>query len=93
MSVFGKLTYKLVGIGAGVLTAKAATAALNTVWGKAKGSEPPGDPADVGTPWSEALSWAVASGVALAVGRLVATKGTASAWVRATGNPPPGQQA
>jgi hypothetical protein len=93
MSFVGKIAYKLVGIGAGLVTAKVAEAALNAVWDRTKGSQPPDDPADPRTTWGEALSWAAASGVALAVGRLVATKGTASAWVKATGNPPPGQEA
>ena len=36
------------------------------------------------------VAWAVASGVTVAVARLLATKGVASAYVKATGHLPPG---
>ena len=42
------------------------------------------------TSWTEALSWAAASGVALAVTRLVAQRGAAAAWKAKTGSNPPG---
>ena len=90
MSAAGKIVYKVVGIGAGVLSAKVARSALDKGWAKTKGGEPPRNPAVPGTTWSEALTWAVASGVAVAVARLVATKGVASTWVKATGQLPPG---
>lgn len=90
MSAAGKVVYKVVGIGAGVLAAKVARSALDTGWARTRGGEPPRNPAVPGTSWSEALTWAVASGVAVAVARLVATKGVASTWVRATGQLPPG---
>lgn len=90
MSAAGKVVYKVVGIGAGVLSAKVARSALDKGWAKTKGGEPPRNPAVPGTTWSEALTWAVASGVAVAVARLIATKGVASTWVKATGSLPPG---
>ena len=90
MSAVAKVVYKVVGIGAGVLAAKVARSVLDKGWAKTKGGEPPRNPAVPGTSWSEALTWAVASGVAVAVARLVATKGVASTWVKATGQLPPG---
>lgn len=90
MSAAEKVVYKVVGIGAGVLSAKVARSALDKGWAKTKGGEPPRNPAVPGTTWSEALTWAVASGVAVAVARLVATKGVASTWIKATGKLPPG---
>ena len=85
-----KILYKIVGILAGGVAGKVARSFLDKGWAKTKGGEPPLNPAVPGTTWNEALTWAVASGVAVAVARLVATKGVASTWVKATGQLPPG---
>jgi Protein of unknown function (DUF4235) len=81
---------KLVGIGTGIVARKVSDKALSSVWKKTKHSEPPADPASPGTPWTEAISWAVASGVAMAVARLLATRGTATAKMKITGKAPEG---
>lgn len=84
------LVYKLVGVGAGLVATKLARTVLDKSWEKARGAEPPRNPAVPGVAWSEALCWAIASGVALGVAKLLATKGTANAWQKATGHLPPG---
>ncbi len=84
---------KLVGIATGVVVRKISDKALDKVWQKTKHSSPPADPASPGTPWSEAISWAVASGVAVGVARLVATRGMASAKMKLTGEVPEGMEA
>ncbi len=81
---------KLVGIVTGVVVRKVADRAVTAVWRRTKHSEPPADPAAPGTPWGEAVSWAVASGVAMAVARLLATRGTATAKMKITGKAPEG---
>ena len=81
---------KLVGIGTGVVVRKVTDKALSSAWKKTKHAEPPADPASPGTPWAEALSWAAASGVAMAVARLLATRGTATAKMKITGKAPAG---
>lgn len=88
----GGVVYKLIGIGAGLVASKVARSALDKGWAATKGGEPPRNPAVPGTTWSEALTWAVASGVAVAVARLVATKTVASGWQKTTGQLPPGVQ-
>ena len=90
MSAVGKVVYKVVGIGSGLVAAKVARSLLDKGWAKTKGGEPPRNPAVPGTSWSEAVTWAVASGTAVAVARLLATKGVASTWSKATGQLPPG---
>lgn len=90
MAAVGKVVYKVAGIGAGVVAAKVARSILDKGWAKTKGGEPPRNPAVPGTTWSEALQWAVASGVTVAIARLLATKGVASTWAKATGSLPPG---
>ncbi len=81
---------KLVGIGTGIAVRKATDKALTGVWRRSRHQEPPADPAAPGTPWIEALSWAAASGVAMGVARLLATRGTATAKMKLTGKAPEG---
>ena len=84
---------KLVGIGTGIVVRKVTDKALSGAWRKTKHQEPPADPASPGTPWGEAISWAAASGVAMAVARLLATRGTATAKMKITGQAPEGLEA
>ena len=83
---------KLIGIATGIVVRKVSMKALDTVWRRTKRTEPPADPASPGTPWMEALLWAAASGVAVGVGRLVATKGAATAKQKLTGRAPKGME-
>jgi hypothetical protein len=73
---------------AGAASGWLARTGLSAVWRKAKGQEPPENPASRSTTWPEALVWAGASGVALAVARLVAQRGAAGLWRSATGEYP-----
>lgn len=86
----GKPVWKLVGITSGLVAARTTKKVLDKTWTKTKGSEPPRNPAAPGTSWGEALSWAVATGAALGVARLVAVRGAAQAWKKTTGSLPPG---
>lgn len=83
---------KLIGIVTGVVTRKVSMKLLDKVWLKAKKTEPPADPASPGTPWPEALTWALASGAAVGVARLVTTKGVATAKMKLTGQAPEGME-
>jgi len=83
---------KLIGIATGVAVRKVSMTVLDKVWRKTKHTEPPADPASPATPWVEALSWAAASGLAVGVGRLVATKGVATAKMKVTGKAPEGME-
>ena len=83
---------KLIGIATGIVVRKASMKALDAVWRRTKHSEPPADPASPGTPWMEALLWAAASGIAVGVGRLVTTKGVATAKQKLTGKAPKGME-
>lgn len=84
---------KLVGIGTGIVVRKISEKALDKVWRKTRHTPPPTDAAAPSTPWLEALSWAAASGVAVGVSRLIATKGSATAMTKLTGRPPKGMEA
>jgi hypothetical protein len=83
---------RLIGIVTGIVVRKVSMQLLDKVWRKTKRTEPPADPASPGTPWLEALLWAAASGIAVGVGRLVTTKGVATAKQKLTGKAPKGME-
>ena len=82
--------WKLAALASGAAAGAATRAVLHFAWRQAKGSEPPANPASPSTSWSEALTWAAASGVAIAVSRMVAQRGAAEAWKAGTGTYPAG---
>ena len=84
---------KLVGIGTGIAARKLSDKLLSGAWRRTRHQEPPADPAAPGTPWVEAVSWAVASGIAMSVARLLATRGAATARMKVTGKAPEGLEA
>ena len=79
-----------VGIATGLAAGVTTRWLLVRLWRAVEGDEPPGNPAAPGTTWPAALIWALASGAALAVARLVAQRGAAEAWKAATGSYPAG---
>lgn len=72
------------------MSAAATRKLLQAGWRRTRGGNPPTNPAARGTTWSEALVWAAASGVAMAVARVVAQRGAAEAWRAKTGSYPSG---
>jgi hypothetical protein len=88
--VLAEVGWKVVGVGTGLVAARASRSLLDKGWRSTRGGDPPRNPAAPGTTWPEALTWAAASGVTLGVARLVATRGAAGAWRRTTGSLPPG---
>ena len=73
------------GLGAAALVRKA----LNGGWKAATGKEPPSNPADPDVQLREAISWAVVSGTAIALGRMYAGRRAARYYVKSTGHLPP----
>jgi hypothetical protein len=80
--------WRVVGMGAGLAAGLVTRRTLDALWQATKGEDPPANPASPHTTWAEALAWAVASGVALAVTRLVAQRGAAEAWRAVRGSYP-----
>lgn len=79
------LLWKVVGALSGAMAGMLTRTLLKAGWRKVKGTNPPTNPASPATTWSEAITWAAASGVAMAVMRLVAQRGAAAAWRKKTG--------
>jgi Protein of unknown function (DUF4235) len=72
-------------LGAAALAKKA----LDKSWQVATGKQPPENPADPDVEIWEAVSWAVASGVAVGLARMLAQRKAASYYQRSTGHLPP----
>ena len=84
-----RMAWRVVGSLSGLAAGAATRAALRSAWRKTHGGEPPTNPAARGVAWTDALVWAIASGVALAVARLLAQRGAAEVWRAAAGAYPP----
>jgi hypothetical protein len=85
----GKIGWKIVVAAFAVPIGIAVRKGMEVGWRKARHDDPPKNPAAPGTEWSEALMWAVASGIAVAAARLVAARGAAATWKSVTGKVPP----
>lgn len=79
------VVFKLVGAAAGVAAAAAVRKGLTFAWRGARKADPPSDLLSPDTPWSEALVWTIATAVGVGVARLLAERGAAVGWEKATG--------
>ena len=87
-----KTVWKIAATGAAVLASIAVRNALMALWRGVVKTEPPNNPADPATGWGEAVAWTAATGLVIGVARMVASRGAAAGWRRATGTLPPGLQ-
>ncbi|WP_426564693.1 DUF4235 domain-containing protein [Angustibacter sp. McL0619] len=85
----GAVGWKVIGGGAAVLSGIAAKMILTNGWKVATGNEPPANPENPDTSWSEAVSWAVVSGALVGVVRMLAARKAASYYRHSTGHLPP----
>ncbi len=63
--------------------------AIDKSWTIATGKKPPENPADPDVDIWEAVAWAVASGTAIGLARMIAQRRAASYYARSTGHLPP----
>lgn len=87
-----KTAWKAVATGGTILAGFAARKLLAAAWTKTRKTDPPSNPAAPDTSWGEALAWAAASGLAVAVIHLLVQRGAAAGWQKAMGSLPPGLQ-
>jgi hypothetical protein len=85
-----KAGWKLIGGLGTVLAGNAAKNVLEGTYKKATGKVPPQNPEDPDVDWKEALTWAIVTGVVMAVARLLFQRAAAGAWVKSRGELPPG---
>ena len=88
--MLARFGWKVTATASSLLAARLTAKAVTSGWKKVKRSDPPANPAAPSTGWGEAVGWAAASGVAVALARLAARRGAAGAWRKATGHLPPG---
>jgi hypothetical protein len=74
--------------GAAIAAAAATLFMMQKGWESATGRKPPDNPASPHVAWPEAVGWALVTGVTASLARLLAERGSASAWRRATGRYP-----
>jgi hypothetical protein len=84
-----RLAWQGVAAASGTLAAMAVRQAAVTTWRTTKHEDPPENPAARDVSWTDAMTWAIAVAIGAAVARVVAQRGAAAAWERATGDPPP----
>lgn len=86
-----KITWRAAAAGAGIVAGLAVHKLLGLGWEKARGEQPP-TPTMPGTSWGEALAWTMALATGMGAAKLVAIRGAAAGWQKATGMLPPGLQ-
>ena len=82
--------WKMYGIAAAAAATIITRQVLDKTWRAATGKTPPSNPEHPDVTMSEALAWAIASGVAAGVARMLAARQAAHYWRRSTGQLPPG---
>ena len=92
MAANPSIGWRVLGGVSAVLAGLAARKALTTGWQKTTGNNPPANPAVPGTSWPEAIAFAVASGAAIGLARMLATRKAAGYYRRSTGHLPPGME-
>jgi hypothetical protein len=87
-----RTVWKIAAAGAAVAAGLLVRKLLDTAWRKTRKTEPPDDPSSLSTGLGEALAWTAATAVGAAVARVVAQRGAAAGWEKATGSPPPAKR-
>jgi hypothetical protein len=92
MAAKTSMSWRIVGRICAVLAGIAARKALMAGWRRASGHNPPANPAVPGTSWPEAIAFAVASGAAIGLARMLATRKAAGYYRKSTGHLPRGME-
>ena len=86
----GKTLWKVYGRVSTVVAGLAALRAVNLGWRVVTGRKAPATPENPDVAMAEAIVWAVVSGAAAQLAKIVVTRKAVSYWVRTTGELPPG---
>lgn len=84
----GSKIWSAYGFGATLLATIVARKAMNTSWKVATGRKPPVNAAHPDVSMGEAVAWATASGVAIGLARMLASRKAADYYRRSTGHLP-----
>jgi Protein of unknown function (DUF4235) len=80
--------YTVLGLVATLGATMAARKALTTTWKLSTGKQPPSNPEHPDVSMGEAVAWAVTSGVAVGLARMLASRKAADYYRRSTGHLP-----
>ena len=75
-------TWKVMAIGAAIVSGLAAQKALEFGWRTVRHEEPPKNPSASDVSWPDALTWAVSAGIVVGLARLIARRGIGAGWER-----------
>lgn len=92
MAANPSIGWRLFGTASAVLAGIAARKLMVRGWRAATGNNPPANPAAPGTQWREAIPYALASGAAMGLARMLATRKAAGYYRKSTGHLPPGME-
>ena len=84
----GSKVWSLMGLAATVGATMAARKAMTATWKLSTGKQPPSNPEHPDVSMAEAVAWAAASGVAVGLARMFATRKAADYYRRSTGHLP-----
>jgi hypothetical protein len=84
----GSKSYNALGLIATVAATMAARKAMSATWKLSTGKQPPSNPEHPDVSMAEAASWAVASGIAVGLARMLASRKAAEYYRRSTGHLP-----
>jgi len=85
----GSKIYSVAGLAATVGAAMVARKLMSATWKLSTGKKPPSNPEHPDVSMGEAVAWATASGVAVGLARMLASRKTADYYRRSTGHLPP----
>ncbi|HET7326653.1 MAG TPA: DUF4235 domain-containing protein [Nocardioidaceae bacterium] len=88
----GSKVWKVFGMASAVGATMAVRKVLSASWKVGTGHEPPTNPADPDVDWHEAVAFAIASGAAIGLARMFASRKAADYYRRSTGHLPPDLQ-
>lgn len=80
--------YKMLGTLSAVAAAFVTKKLLTLLWKRILGHEPPDKPESLDVELTEAVTWAIASGAAVGLARVMAQRKVASTWQKANGELP-----
>ena len=84
----GSKAYSLLALAATLGATVAARKAMTATWKLSTGKQPPSNPEHPDVSIGEAVAWAVASGVAVGLARMLASRKVADYYKRSTGHLP-----
>ncbi len=80
--------WKMAAAGSAMIAGTLVRSLVTKGWKAATHKNPPVNPASNETNWQEALTWTIATSVAVGIAQLVAKRGTDALWINAFGKKP-----